>query len=123
MVDARRQDSLDCGRYLHPLEGLGQPIGPGGASQDRRLDQGTHALFQEEGITLGTPNQKRCKWRQAGVTPQQRREECLSAGGWQRVEPQVRVIGLAAPAVLVLRPIVDQEQQARRRQVLDEAVE
>ena len=35
----------------------------------------------------------------------------------------MRVVRLAAPAVLVLGPIVDQEQQPGRRQALDEAVE
>ena len=41
----------------------------------------------------------------------------------QRVEPQLRVEGLAAPAMLVLRTVVDQEQQPGRRQALDQAVE
>ena len=61
--------------------------------------------------------------RQAGVVPQQRRQEGLGAGGRQRVEPQLRVVRLAAPAVLVLRAVVDQQQEVRRRQALDEAVE
>ena len=33
------------------------------------------------------------------------------------------VEGLPAPGVLVLRPVVDEEQDARRREALDEAVE
>src|SRR3989442_12578065 len=57
------------------------------------------------------------------IVPQQRREERLGAGGRQRVEPQLRVVRLAAPDVLVLRPVVDQQQQVRRRQALDQAVE
>ena len=60
---------------------------------------------------------------QAGVIPQQGLQELVGAGGGQRVEPQLRVVGLAAPAVLVLRAVVDQEQQAGRGQALDQAVE
>ena len=35
----------------------------------------------------------------------------------------MRVVRLAAPAVLILRPIVDQQQEVGRRQALDQAVE
>ena len=58
-----------------------------------------------------------------GSSPSRACEELVGAGGRQRVEPQLRVVGLAAPAVLVLRPIVDQQQQAGRGQALDQAVE
>jgi hypothetical protein len=54
-----------------------------------------------------------------GVVSQQGREERLGAGRRQRVKPELRVVGLAAPAMLVLRPIVDQKQQVRRREALD----
>ena len=60
---------------------------------------------------------------QARVIAQQRLEEFLGAHGRQRIEPQLRVVGLAAPAVLVLRAVVDQEQEPRRRQTLDQAVQ
>ena len=60
---------------------------------------------------------------QAGVVPQQGLQECLGARRRQRVEPQLRVVGLAAPAVLVLRAVVDQQQEPGRRQALDQAVE
>ena len=102
---------------------MSQPIGPWGARQDPRLDQGAHALFQKEGIAFRARNQQWCERCQTGVVPQQRREERLGAGGRQRVEPELRVVRLAAPAVLVLRPIVDQQQEVGRGQALDEAVE
>ena len=41
----------------------------------------------------------------------------------RKVEPQLRVGGLAAPMVLVLGPVVDEEQEPRRRQAFDEAVQ
>jgi hypothetical protein len=49
-------------------------------------------------------------------------QEFMGAYGRQRVEPDLGVIGLAAPAVLVLGALVDQEQQPGRGQALDQAV-
>ena len=60
---------------------------------------------------------------QAGIVAEQGLEQFVSARQGQRVEPQLQVIGLAAPAVLIFRPVVDQEQQAGRGQTLDQAVE
>src|SRR5262249_3967142 len=59
---------------------------------------------------------------QTGVVPQQPCEEGLGAGGWQRVEAYVRVVSLAAPAVLVLGAIIDQQTAERCRQAFDEPV-
>ena len=50
-------------------------------------------------------------------------QEFVGTHGWQRVEPELGVVGLAAPAVLVLRAIVDQQQQPGGGQALDQAVE
>jgi hypothetical protein len=41
----------------------------------------------------------------------------------QRVDPQLEVVGLATPGMLVLRPVVDEEQDAGGRQALHEAVQ
>ena len=64
-----------------------------------------------------------CERRQAGVVAEQGLQDFVGTGGRQRVKPQLRVVGLAAPAVLVLRAVVDQEQQARRGQAFHQAVE
>ena len=104
-------------------QGLGQAIGPRLADQHPGLHQGPHALLQEEGIALGALDQELLERRQAGIVPQQGLQQCLGARGRQRVEPELGVVGLAAPAVLVLRAVVDQQQQAGRGQALDQAVE
>ena len=103
--------------------GLRQAIGPRLADQHPGLHQGAHALLQKEGIALGARDQELLERCQAGVVPQQGLQQLLGARRGQRVEPQLRVVGLAAPAVLVLRAIVDQQQQAGRGQALDQAVE
>ena len=50
-------------------------------------------------------------------------EEFVSSLGGERVQSHLRVVGLAAPPVLVLRAIVDQQQEPGGGQALDEAVE
>ena len=103
--------------------GLRQAIGPRLAHQHPGLHQGAHALLQKEGIALGARDQELLERRQAGVVPQQGLQELVGTRRGQRVEPELRVVGLAAPAVLVLRAVVDQEQEPGRRQALDQAVE
>ena len=61
---------------------------------------------------------------EAGVAAEQRLAAAPSAlSGGERVEPELAVVGLAAPAVPVLGAVVDEEQEAGRRQALDQAVE
>ncbi len=50
-------------------------------------------------------------------------QELVALSGGERVEPELAVVGLAAPAVPVLRAVVDEEQEPGRRQALDQAVE
>ena len=104
-------------------QGLRQAIGTRRADEHPRLHQGAHALLQKERIAPGACDQEWLEGRQAGVVPQQRLEECVRTRGRQRVEPELAVVGLAAPAMLVLRPVVDQQQELGRRHALDQAVE
>ena len=114
-VDARRQHRLYRRRHLQARPAAWPDDRPQRSpDQHPGLHQGAHALFQKEGIALGAGDQELCERRQTGVIPQQRLEEFVGAGRRQRVEPQLRVVGLAAPAVLVLRAIVDQQQEPGR---------
>ena len=63
------------------VEGLCQTVGAWHTNQHARLDQGTHALFQEEGIPLRTRDQEAFERFQTGVVPQQGLEEAPLAGG------------------------------------------
>ena len=58
-----------------------------------------------------------------GSSPSRACEEFVRARRRQRVEPELGVVGLAAPAVLVLGAVVDQQQQPGGGQALDQAVE
>src|SRR5262249_30904592 len=95
----------------------------GPAPRSPGLSPGRAAASLEEGMALGAGNQELFEGFEAGVIPQQRLEERVSAGRRQGVEAELRVVRLAAPAVLVLRAIIDQQEQARRRQALHQAVQ
>ena len=94
-------------------------------SPDRRpgLDEGPDALLQEERVALGPRDQQALERIEAGVGPEQRAEELLGGLRRQGVQPELRVVRPAAPLVLILRPVVHEEQEPRRRQALDEPVE
>src|SRR5262249_28667651 len=80
-------------------------------------------LLQKEGIAHSSFDQESLERHQARIVPQQSLQEYVSAGGGQRVQPQLCVVRLAAPRMLILRAGVDQEQDSPRGQALDEAVQ
>ena len=92
-------------------KGVRQAIGPRLAYQGPGLHQRPHALLQEEGIALGALDQELREGCQTRVIPQEGLEEGVGTRRGQGVQPQLRVVGLAPPAVPVVRPVVDQQQQ------------
>jgi len=91
--------------------------------QHPRLHQRPYALLQKEGIALRAGDEELFEGHQAGVVPEQGMQQLVGTHWRQRVQAQLCVIGLAAPAVPVLGTIVDQQQEAGRRQALDEIIE
>ena len=85
--------------------------------------QGTDALLQKKGVTLGALDQEPLERHQAGIVPQEGLQQFLGARGGQGVEPELGVVSLVPPAVLVLRAVVDEQEQAGGGQALDQAVE
>src|SRR5262249_27000416 len=73
-------------------------------------------------IPLGPLDEQRRESLETGVLAEERLEELASALRRQRLQAQLRVRRLAAPAVLVLGAVVDQEAEPGRREALDEAV-
>ncbi len=120
-VDARRQDRLHRGRDLQRLHRPRQPVRSALSRQRARLHQRAHRLLQEERVAA--LDQHLRERREPRVRAEQRREQLCRALGGQAVEPQLGVGSLAAPAVLVLGPVVDQQQQARGAEALHQAVE
>ena len=93
------------------------------AGQSACLHERPHALLEEQGHTLRPLYQQALERIERLVLPEQRAEQLVRALGRQRIEPELAVVGLAPPAVAVLRAIVDQEKEPRRRQALDQRVE
>jgi hypothetical protein len=58
-----------------------------------------------------------------GIVAEERIQQLAGALGRERVQPQLAVGRLAAPGVLVLGPVVHEQQQGGRSEALDEAVE
>ena len=122
-VDARGQDGLHGGGDLQVLDGPGEPVGAALAGQGRRLHQGPHTLLEEERIGFRPLDQELLERAEGHVRAEERIEQLVGALGRQGIDPELAVVGLAAPGVLVLGAVVDEEQEARRGQAVDEAIE
>jgi len=98
---------------VHVLDRSGCAIGATLPDEDLGLDERPDALLEEEWIAFRALEQEPSD----GVKTDIRAQECVEqlAGGLrgERIEPELRVVGLGPPAVLVLAAVVDQEQDAR----------
>src|SRR5262249_30027914 len=60
---------------------------------------------------------------QAAIGSKERAEEVVGGLRRQGVQPELRVVGATPPGVLILRPVVHEQQQTSGWQALDEPVE
>jgi hypothetical protein len=109
-------------RHLDSREGPRQPVGPTLTGEGPGLRERPHALLQEERVALCPPDQHARERLEVGVGPEQGAEQLLGGLRGQGVQPDLRVVGAAAPWVLILRPVVNEEQQPSGRQALDEPI-
>src|SRR5262249_58531304 len=77
---------------------------------DLGLDEGARALLQEERVALRPLDEERLERSQLRSAAQERLQKFLRARGWQRIQPDLRVVHLVGPRVAVLRAIVDEEE-------------
>jgi hypothetical protein len=98
-------------------------IGSTHAVQHPGLHQGAHALFQEEGVALRARNQALDKRLEGRMLSKEAMQQCLGAFRWEQVEPELRVVCLATPAMVIFKTVVDEEYYASRRQAVDQAVQ
>ena len=122
-VDTGGEDRLSRRRDLPCLGRLRQSIGPAIPDQRPGLHQGLHRLLEEEGVAFGPLDQHALEALEALVLAQERGEQLFSALERQRIDPELGVVGLARPGVLVLGTVVDDEQDARGRQAFDQGIE
>ena len=122
-VDARRQDRLHRRRHVDGVRGLHEPVRAALAHEHPVVDEAPHALLEEERIALGPREEEPLQGLEAGVAPEQRLQQRGRTLRRERVQPELAVVGLPAPAVPVLGTVVDEEQEPGRRQALDQPVE
>jgi hypothetical protein len=99
------------------------PITAADCSSDFCFHERPDAFLQEEGVTLGLRDQELLQWLEVGRAAEQGLEELFGALGRQGVDAKLAIVRLAAPAVLVIRAVSDEEQDAQSREAFDEAVE
>ena len=123
-VDAGGQHGLHRGR---DLDGRERPRQPVGAALARRAPRSRRASARSPPGRTGCPPSARSASRLSGSRPASGPSSAPSSSSArlrrQRVQPELRVVGPAAPGVLILRPVVHEEQEPRGRQALDERVE
>ena len=87
------------------------------------VEQHLHRFFHEERVALGLLDDEPLERTQFHAVAEQRRQHLVGAFLAQRVEPQLRVVGLVAPLMAVLGPIVHQQQDARGADAVGEQVQ
>jgi hypothetical protein len=120
-VDAGGEHGVDRRRHLDRLDWLRQPILPALTDEHVRLDEHPDGFFQEERVTAS--DEQLLERRESDVRAEELVEELTRALRRKRIEAHLAVAGLAAPGVLILGTIVHDEQDARRRDAVDQIVE
>jgi hypothetical protein len=113
-VDPCGQDALHGGGDRHVLDGPGEPVGAAVTGQGPRVHQGPHTLLEEEGIPLRPLDEELLERAEGRIGAEERLEQRVGVLGWQGINPELAVVGLAAPGVLVLGAVVDKEHEARQ---------
>ncbi len=121
-VDPGSEEGLHGGRHLDGVERPQQAVAPAVARQHSRLDQRPDTFLQKERRPLGPLDEEALQRLDGGVVAEQGVQQLARAGRGQGVDPELPVVGLRSPGVLVLRAIVDEHEDARRRQPLHEGV-
>ena len=122
-VDPCGEDGLHGRWHLHSVERCGQAIPSWSADQGLRLDECADTLFEEERVAFGALDQEPLEPIQRRVVTEQTAEELFSAAEGQWIDPDLGVIRLAGPAVLILGTVAHEQEEAGGRKALDEPVQ
>ena len=114
---------MHAGRHFHRRHEPDEPVVAGRAVKRAGLDQRADALLEKERVAGRALAQHRGERNQRGIAAEQRLQEGAGGVGGQRVEPQLRVIRLAAPGMTILRAIIHEQRERRRRHAVDQRVE
>src|SRR5262249_58904420 len=118
-IDACGKNCRDGCGYADRAGLSRQPVGAALADQHARLDQGADALLEKERVALRTLCENPLERLEPGFVSQQGPEKLIDVGWWQRIDPEGPVVGLTAPGVPVLGPVVDEQEEPCGGQALD----
>jgi hypothetical protein len=118
-IDPCRQDCLHGGRHLDGLEFLRQPVCSRLADQRPRFHERSDTLLEKQRVTLGPLNQSPFERFETRVRPQQARQQVVRALRGEGIDAELSIVGLAPPAVLIFRAVVDQQQEPSGGEAFD----
>ena len=122
-VDPRCQHCLDGRGHLNAADGPGEAVCPRRAHKRLRLDEAAHGLLQEEGIAVRPVHQELLEGSEGGIDSQECPQQLLRELGGQWVDPQLGEVRFRAPGMTILGAIVDEQEDAFRRERVDQAAE
>ena len=122
-VDPGSEYGLNGSRNLDRVQGLGEAEGSTGSNDHPGFDERAHALLEEERIALRAVDEQALEWLQRRSRANEIIEKHRRALGRQGVDPQLRVIALTTPGMLILGAVVDEQEQAGAWKAVDDAVE
>ena len=105
-LDPGRQDHLHGSGDLDALDRPGQTIRAALAAERARFHEGLDALFDEERVAAFDEQPR--ERRQRRIVAEERTEEVAGRPRGERVEPELTVVRLGSPTMLVLGSIVHQ---------------
>ena len=121
-IDARGENILHRGRNLQLRQRLGQPD-YAVAHQRTVIEQHLHRLFHEKRIALGPFDDKAFERTRSWPSPNNAVSISCGALLAQRVQPELRVVGLTVPMMRILGPIIHQQKNSRSADRIGEQVE
>lgn len=107
-VDSRSEDRLDRGRHGNARVHSRRTIGTRLTDQYTGLDQRPDALLQKERIPLGPLDEELPERLELRIFTEEGVQQLFGRLGGKGAERELGVVGIAAPAVVVLGTIIDQ---------------
>ena len=108
-IDASGDDHVDGGRDLNDGRIRHQLVPPGAAGQGPGLDQRPHALLQEERIPVGALDEDLFERLKRGIMAEPHIQQLPGDLRREWVNPQLRVITLPRPPVLMFGAVGNDE--------------
>jgi len=122
-IDASGEHGVNSGGDCDGAERVGQMVGTPSPIECMSLGKGADALLHKQRIAARLLHQQPLQGIEPGIGPEQRLQEFIRPFGDQRIDAELSVAALAGPVMAVLGAVVDEQDDSRRRQALDKAVE